>query len=416
MFPLLVVMILGVEPAALDLGEFTGLALERSPLVQGVMASRMQAEASFVTARSALLPKLGFSASRGHTWADMEYDSYTAGLSLTQEIPISEGGASLLSTRAASLGMVQAGFSGEAVLLSLKRSVALAFYDVVEAMMQVSAARAALDRSSAVLRRVEVLSENGAATALDLSGARVEETGDRLSLLQKEQQYAAAMETLFTVCGMQDGSGFTVDTSRVLMPLTESQVLALDGLAGENPSLSADRVGLRRAELNARTAARSWLPSFSLSGTVGFSDDELDFGELGDNATWGVSVNMNWPIFDGFQRTGQTTAARAAVLQAEADLAAAEIESASAARVALDALSASVEGLALADLRLDYARQKADLCGMKYGMGALDLDELLEAQAELSEAEAGRISALTECLSAEVEYLVQNGMSPRVGN
>ena len=127
-------------------------------------------------------------------------------------------------------------------------------------------------------------------------------------------------------------------------------------------------------------------------------------------------MSMNWPIFDGFQRSGQTTASRAAVLQAEADLAAAELESVSSARVALDALSASVEGLELAGLRLEYARQKSDLCGMKYGMGALDLEELLEAQADLSEAEAGRISALTECLRAEVEYLVQNGMSPRVGN
>jgi outer membrane protein len=416
MFSFLVAMILGVEPVALDLGGFTGLALERSPLVQEVTASRMQAEASFITARAALLPKLGLSASRGHTWADMEYDSYTAGFSLTQEIPISAGGASLLSTRAASLGRVQAGFSGEAVLLSLRRSVALAFYDVVEAMMQVSAARDALERSSVVLRRVEVLSENGAATSLDLSGAKVEETGNRLSLLQKEQRYEAAMETLFTVCGIQDGSGFTVDTSRILSPLSRSEVLDLGAPAGRNPSLSADSIGLQRAELNASASARSWLPSYSLSGTVGFSDDELDFGEFADRTTWGVSVNMNWPIFDGFQRSGQTTAARAAVLQAEADLAVAEIESASAARVALDALSASVEGLALADLRLDYARQKADLCGMKYGMGALDLDELLEAQADLSEAEAGRISALTECLRAEVEYLVQNGMSPRVGN
>ena len=74
MFSFLVAMILGVEPVALDLGGFTGLALERSPLVQEVTASRMQAEASFITARAALLPKLGLSASRGHTWADMEYD------------------------------------------------------------------------------------------------------------------------------------------------------------------------------------------------------------------------------------------------------------------------------------------------------------------------------------------------------
>jgi len=415
-FQLVMIMVLAVEPVSLDLEGFTVLALEHSPLIHEITASRMQAEASYITTRAALFPKLGFSASCGHTWADLETDSYTVGLSLSQEIPFSAGGASLLSTRAASLGMVQAGFNSEAAMLSLKRSVALAFYDAVEAMMQVSVAQTALERSSTLLRRVEILFETGSATAVDLSGARVEETGDRLSLLLKEQQYAATMETLAVLCGVQDGSGFTVDTSRILVPLNELEVVALGDLAGRNPSLSADSVGLRRAELSASAAARSWLPSISLGGSVGLSDDEFDLGELSDNATWGVSVNVNWQLFDGFQRSGQTTAARAAVLQAEADLAAAEIESASAVRVALDVLPASAEGLSLAELRLEYARQKADLCEMKYGMGALDLEELLEAHADLSEAEAGRVSALTECLRAEVEYLVQNGMSPRVEN
>jgi len=415
-FPFLIAMALNAEPAELDLRGFTDLAIEHSPLIQEITASRMQSEASFVTARATLLPRLSLSASRGHTWADFETDSYTAGFSLSQEIPISEGGASLLSTRAASLGMVQTGFSNDAALLSLKRSVATAFYGAVEALMQVSVAQAALERSSTILRRVEVLYETGSATAVDLSGARVEETANRLALLQQDQRYAAAMETLITICGIQDGSGLAVDTSLILIPLTGPEILALSDLAGTNPSLSADRVGLQRAELDARAATVSWLPSFFLSGSVGFSGDELDFGELGDKATWGVSLSMNWPIFDGFQRRGRTTAARATVLQAEADLAAAELESASSARVAMDALLTSVEGLTLAELRLEYARQKADLCEMKYGMGSLDLEELQEAQADLSEAEAARISALTECLRAEVEYLVLNGMSPRVGN
>lgn len=416
MFQFLVITVLTAEPVALDLDGFMELALLYSPVVQQSLASGMQAEASFVTARAALLPKLNLSASGGHTWADVEANSYMAGLSLSQEIPFSSGGASLLATRSASLGRDQARYGQEASLLGLKQSVATAFYRAAEALMQVSAAEAALERSSTILRRVEVLYETGSATSIDLCGARVKETEDRLALLERNQRSTAAMEALFTVSGIRDISGFTVDTTRVPDPLTESEVLALGELTGCNPSILAGRVGLQRAELNARAASGSWLPSISLGGSVGVSDDELDFGELGKKATWGVNLSISIPIFDGWQRSGQTKAARAAVLLAEADLATAEIENASSERVALGVLLTSVAGLDLANLRLEYARQKAELNSMKYGMGSLDLSDLLEAQADLSEAEAARITALTNCLVAEVDYRVLNGMSPRMGN
>lgn len=412
---LLMMALVAETPAGLDLEGWMRLAHENSPVVEQLSASRMQAEASFITTRAALLPKLNFSAAGGYSWADREAASYSAGFSLSQELPVLAGLAGVRTTQAASLGRRETELEREAAILALEQTVARAFYRVVEAGGLARSADAAHSRSTAVLSRAGMLFELGAANALDLSSARVQETGDRLAVMERLSDFENALADLRVAAGVAGDRSLSVDTSGVPEPLDEAAFSSLPEYTGNSPSLDASRIGLERAELEAAAASASFLPSLSVGGSVGWNNDEPDFGDLDENTSWSVKLSLDWPLYDGWLRNGQLMSARASLLRAGAELSEAGDENAAAAVQLREALLSSIRGLELSKLRVEYAAEKAELALLRHRMGALELAGLLEAQAELAEAEAARVTAVADCLIAEVDYLVLCGISPRVG-
>jgi outer membrane protein TolC len=401
-------------PDELDLQGWIDLAMANSPETVRVQACNLQAEASFVSARSALLPRLTVSASGGRTWSETDDDLYSVGISLSQPVPVLGGRADVQALRAAALGITQAGIQGESAVLELQRSVAGAYFQAVEAAWRVRAADVALNRSASVLARVEMLSGMGSMSELELAEARLDEAERRLAVLERTREYGESLETLRCLAGVPSDRGLAVDTAAVPVPLDYREAVELLETDGSSPELESARLDLERAELEMSSASASRLPSLSLGGSAGWTGDEPDLGT--DRVSWSVNANLSWPLFDGFQGSSRATAARAAWLSAGASLKAAENEIESGTAAAGEALLTSVRNLELAETRLDLAIRKEELANLEYGAGSLSVSELLSAQTDLAEAESGRMSAVAECLAAELDLLALLGAGPRTGN
>ncbi len=132
--------------------------------------------------------------------------------------------------------------------------------------------------------------------------------------------------------------------------------------------------------------------------------------------SWSVRLTLDLPIFDGWLTSSRIQSAGASLLSAEASLDAALGQTEAAAATSRNDLLSSIDGIALAELRLEYAGQKMELSRMSFSLGELDLSDLLDAQSAVSAAEADLISARTGCLVAEVDYLVLLGLEPRFGD
>ncbi|MGB4083452.1 MAG: TolC family protein, partial [Candidatus Fermentibacter daniensis] len=207
----------------------------------------------------------------------------------------------------------------------------------------------------------------------------------------------------------------TVDTSAVLSPLTREAILALPTDYSENPSLRAADLALEESTLDLRAARRSYWPSLVASASWSWSDDEFEPEDAHLNDTWNVGVSLTWSIFDGWLREGRIQSAGAGRLAAEAVAGSAEGDIEAAVRAAWDELLASSDNLALAGMTLEYATRRMELSQLSYELGDLAVTDLLDAQADLSEAEAKLVSARTACLVAEAGYWVLVGRSPRLG-
>jgi outer membrane protein len=417
-------LVLASAPDSLDLGEWIQMALDHSQVPVQTEASRMNADATFGSARSTLLPRVTLSAGTGWIWSSMGSDpggsggsdgaTYSAGISISQDI-LASGGSGWTSLRAASLGRDLADLQGQASILSLEQKVARAYYSVVEAAWLVRSAESSLARSDVLLQRIEMLFELGSGTAIDLLSARVQKTGDELALMECRQKLSSTLAELRLTAGVAGEESFCVDTSSVPRPLGLEEARRLPESTGANPSLSAAEVSVERARLSLSAASRSWMPSLSAGASWSWSGEEIELDNLGSEDSWGVSLSLSMPLFDGWATDSRVLSAEASLLEAEASLESSVDETETALGVARAALLSSIEGIELAELELEYAGQKLDLSHRSFELGGMDLAGLLDAEADLSAADAGRISAWMVCLNAEVDYLVLNGTSPRLG-
>ncbi len=407
-----------------DLSGWVSTALGSSPEMVRAEAGLEQADAAYSTTRSVLLPQLTFNASAGHSWSSMQVEpygsvetdaeSYSAGLTLSQEL-LGSGGSDWLSLRSASLGREEAGYRNSETLLSLQQSIARAYYGAVEAMELVGASEASLERSSTLLRRMELLYDLGAARELELLQARMQESSDRLALLRNEQALSQSLTELRRAAGVSGDTTMTVDTSAVLRPLSRESILDLPSDFSLNPALRSALLARESAELDLRASRRQYWPSLGASASWNWSDDRFEPEDAHLNDTWIVRVSLSVPIFDGWLREGRIQSAGASLLSAEASARSAQDNTASAVQASFDALLASADNLALAEMSLEYATRRMELSQLSYELGDLGVTDLLEAQAALSEAEAGLVSARTASLVAEVDYWVLLGRSPRLG-
>lgn len=406
----------------MDLSGWVSLAMENSPDLARADASVMSASSGVSSSRSSLLPSLSLSASAGHSWysspfgGDVDEETYGCGVTLSQEI-LASGGAGWIELSASRLQLEAARKERESAVLELQLSVARAFYGVVEAAGLVESALASLARSESQLERVEALYALGAATRLELVQSQVSESRDRLAVAQRRQALDTAYTELYRVAGVSGTplGELLVDTAAVLRPLDAAEAEAIAVSVEENPTLSAARLSAEGAAATLSARRRSGIPSLSASASWNWSDTRFEPGDIPDEDSWNVRLNLTWQIFDGWLRESRIQAARAGELSAQAQARSTENSLAGAAANARETLLNAITNYELALLSLDYAGKQMELSQMSYDLGSLGLIDLLDAQAALTEAEAAVVSARVDCLVAEAELWVLMGRSPRLG-
>jgi len=409
------------EARSLDLSGWVALALQNSPALTGADASVSLAEAGMESARSALLPSVTLGASAGHDWTsdrtfgNFDDESYSASISLSQEL-LASGGSSWIDLASSRRSREAAEADLEATRLQLELDVSSAFYDVVGAIELLSSTQAALARSESQLEKTQALYDLGAATSLELVQAQVSESRDRLTVAQQQQALQSSYSQLYFAAGMGGSDEqILVDTAAVLEPLTPEEAQAFEVDLSGNPSLQASGFRVDATRLSLSSARRSYWPSLSASASWSWNSNRFRPDYIPDEDSWSVQARMSWPLFDGWLRESRIHSASASVLSSESSLRALENQLAANLSDARNALLTSVDSYSLAKLSLEYASRQLELSQMNYELGGLSLLDLLQAQAALAEAEASVVSARVDCLKAEARLCVLAGRSPRLG-
>lgn len=414
------------DSLALDLSGWVSLALRSSPDLVSARATVRTSEAALTASRSFLWPSLTFSASAGHEWTsapmggygtgsgETDFDSYSSSLRLSQEL-LSSGGDSWLGLYASRHRLAASREDYRQAELDVVMEVVEGYYSFVEAEQLLESAHRTLQRSGRQLEKTEHLYDLGAATTLELTQARVRESSDRLTAAQRRQALSTAYYDLCEAAGVEPDGRYTVQSEAVLQPLSEETVQSISLVLEENPSLLAQLQRLSSAEDELSASRRSYWPSIGASGSWSWNSSELDLGDVPEEDSWSVSLNLTWNIFDGWLRESGINSARAEVLRSRANLESLRRSLRTGLASAYESLVYSVRSYRLAELSLEQAKKQLELSQTSYDLGALSLLDLLEAQEGLSDAEASMVSARIGCLEAEARLWVLMGRMPRLG-
>lgn len=414
------------QPEKLDLAGWVSIALENSPAVRSAEASLLSAEASLTGTRSFLYPSLSASAGASKTWADSysestgvtgtESNSYSAGLTLSQEL-LHSGGQNWLYEDASQLSLNAAQADYQGAILDVTIDVANAYYDVFEALELMRAASDAYSRSSNQLQRTEALYAMGAVTTLELLQVQVQESSDKLAVSRTEQSLLTAYADLYRTSGSDVQTCLIeINPDAVLEPVSPESVERMELDYSENPDIKAALFRERAAEIRSRAAGRSYWPSLRASAGWNWNDNTLDgLDHMFDNDSYNAGLSLSWNIFDGFQRESSINSSRASFLSSRATRETLENSVEAGVRSLAGSLLIDIQYYRDSMLMVEQAGEQYRLSQMSYEMGALTLLDLLDAQADLSQAEANLVSARVTALRTEASLMAQLGRMPRVG-
>jgi len=211
-------------------------------------------------------------------------------------------------------------------------SVSRSFFALDASRAQLRAARTTLEQAAAVVEAVQARLEQGLATRPDLLLAVQERARAAYEVEQAQGLVADARAALAESVGIAPTVPVQVaDLSAVPLPseLPATVEQLIDRSLVRRPDVAARLAVLRAREAEIRGARARFWPQLRLSSSLGADLGRYTFGNSDlisfTRQTYGAFLNLDWTIFDGFERDNRLREAAAERGAAEADLAALEL-------------------------------------------------------------------------------------------
>ena len=400
------------ETLRLDADTAARLALEASARVTAANARRAGAESAVAAADAARLPTVTTAALLSQRSAVPEFSApldgpgapprvifpnietaYDANLALTQ--PLYAGGA-IGAGRAAARHDLEAAVRARDLTTSELRYAARAgYWQAAAAEAALHAAEAQEVRAGRLHEDAQALRTAGMAVDADLLGAAARAAAARVDVVQAAADRDDALAALRSLLGLDPGTTLELgDAGATALPPPPAPLSALVRQALE------DRPDLRLADARiASLAARERAVDAGRRPTVGLqalwdlSRPNQRYLPLADawNDSWSVGLTAAWTVFDGDRVRSSTAAVRAGREAAAAD----RDELARRARLAVESarlrLQAAFDAVPAADAARAAAESREQASRERYAAGLAPIQEILDAQADLADAELARI-------------------------
>jgi outer membrane protein TolC len=395
-FLALVLLVLPDQAFALQpLEEFFAAARTASMDQQEAALLASQQEAQARAMRDHLLPSLSFNG----TWSRNQYEAVlnegTAAEIVVQprdglsgsalvSIPIVDL-STWASVRASNDTARAAHHATEDTSLVVNRLVAQSYYQLAGIEALLLSTKQTLFVAEENQEHILARREEGSATDLDVARATVEVEGARRDLADLDLSALLARRTLTTLTGLTP-SGEVQDVSDDLheeTPLGEWEK-KVDAL----PAVRAAALQVLAAEHQSRASWLGMAPSLSASA---IEEATNSAGFVGHSTYYTAMATLSWKL-------GLSTAAQARIQDLAAAIAQVQLDR--VRQAAMDSIHESWQRVRMGLLRSRAARAQAEAARLatqsaseRYAAGAGTQLELIQAQRDLSSAEAARIQA-----------------------
>lgn len=299
-------------------------------------------------------------------------------------------------------------------------AVQQAYYRLLNASAQETAAQASLANAQTVQQDSEERLKNGLATLPDVLEARsatAQAQYDLQSIVGAEQ---IARGDLATALGTSANSMIRVQPlSEVPAPDTIGDTVeqAIDRALSQRPDLEAQVAGIREANAQRKEARAAYYPDLSLSAasnaqSLYVHQQTLAWGHTAD-LTGEIALSLRWTVFDGGARKNRLAQTEAQIQQAEAQVTASRDEIENEVWTAYANLNTALRQRESATALLNAASLSYDAAVQSYNLGVRNLLDVTAAQKALAQARSIDILARSQVLAAFADLSFRVGDSIR---
>jgi outer membrane protein TolC len=396
---------LPAEDRPLSLPELTELALQYNPQTrQAWYATRAQA-AGVGIEKADLLPQItaDLVGQRGETGSQTGNQNpwlTRYGPALTLNYLLYDFGARDSRIRAAEYLALAAALSQNRVLQDVVVQVEQAYYRYLGFEALVRSNELFLKSMTTSLDATQRRREGGLATAADVYRAETQVAQAQLNITRSKGELEKARGALASAVGLPVNSRVRIQSFQGeprIREISETLNDILDRAKANRPDLIAAEAQARSARAQADAASRSGLPTLTVSATTGrtFYREDRPFTD-----TNSVLLNLNIPLFTGFNQTYTVRQAEARAAQAEASRDALSRQTELEVWQSYYDVQTAADGVSTTAVQLRAAQQTAEATLARYQGGFGSLLDLITAQVDESNARVQRIQSFLDWFTA----------------
>ncbi len=405
-----------IKEAPLSLASCVRIALDENPALQAAREGVASARASVGMARSPYYPTVELDGSyrrwethaflpeglSGMTGSPMigPTDDWSSGLRAGYLLYDSGERAAQLRSSLSREGMAE---EEEA---AIRQDIALAVHQAFYSLLSVSeshlVAQQNLERANAHLDLTQEHWEAGAVPKADVIRARVEVADAKLQLVRAESAIRLARGRLNKAMGLPVELKTQINPSQENMESPEKINLT------EALELAPDRRPIYRAALHRKAAAQSSIdiakssfgPSIKAAAGYGVRDSEF----LPADRDWSVGININLPLFQGFNPTHDVSRARHELAKQEAEIRHLVLQVREEVWSAHLKFEEFYQATQASEAVVQDARESMRMTRERYEAGAATATDLIDAQTTLMRAEYVRVESRWSYFSARSAF------------
>ncbi|MBP2687315.1 MAG: outer rane efflux protein [Deltaproteobacteria bacterium] len=263
----------------------------------------------------------------------------------------------------------------------------VAFYNVLRAEKTLEFLKENLRQQELLYRQASAFYEAGVRAKIDVVRAEANVYDARAQLGQAENGLRVARITLLQRIGVDGPAGFRLSGALPEFSLPGTLEDWVAEAERNRPELRALVEKERAATESLRLAKAGYLPFLEGTAGYGYGAEEVPLQQ-----NYGLAVTLNYPLFSGFQTREQTKEALATISSAQYEF----IEAKRRVRLEVEVSAFSVreaqERLSARMKQRDASGENLRLATARYEVGAGDIIEMTDAQAQMVRSETDTIN------------------------
>lgn len=330
------------------------------------------------------------------------YDYFSLGASMQWEIDLFGKISQNVKANKAAYNATRAEYDG--TMVSLAANVAKAYINLRMYQNEMRVAQSHLIEQEKVLKIVEARFKAGIASMLEVSQSRTVVASTKASIPPLEAMIESSINSLALLIAKYPEDIYSWLSSPTSMPTVEygAQLGVPADLLRRRPDIVQAEYQLAQYAAQVGIAKKDFLPTLSLSGSIGTQAHDAK-NLFGDHSMyWEVSPTLSWTLFDGLARNYRTAEAKAQLEAAIDSYNFTVMNAIIEVYNATTTFKSTMKTIELTDEVIEQSKKSLDLSVELYKKGLSPFNNVVDAQISYLTNQDSQITAQGKALTAVV--------------